>query len=843
MRPSLAVLTAALQATVGIASTLTPPVLPLIVRNPYLSTWLGNARDEPWTKWPMFYTGEEVGLSLMAHVPSTGIVYPLLGKPQESLSGSSQVDFPTYLGAHYDASTTNLTYRIDSSTSASHPLQITVSFLSPITPTSTLRQSIPASYVTIHVHGEVSVNVYMDINGGWVSGDTRSHISWQYDAFDAEDSKPALRRWQIQRQSELLFSEIRDRAEWGTLHFTAPADVQFQSGEASIVRQTFLTQGVLDNVNDEVFRAIGDREPVFAFSKSFVLNRKAGPTSASVTFSIALIQDPVVQYASARGLTLMRPLWESWFPSVDSLLNFHYHDFSQASALASNYSEQLAKDAYQSGAHDYVDIVALSARQVMGATTFSGTPEDPILFLKEISSNGNFQTIDVIFPAFPFFLYTNPRWLAYLLEPLIEHMLSGQYPNTYAMHDLGTHFPNATGHPDGNDEYMPVEECGNILIMGLAIVNSLRYSEDTAASSIWSTQGETPVLSDDHPGYFPLVNLQAHGGIDKQDGRWGGGIQGQREAERWLQRSYRLWKQWTGYLVEFSLEPENQLSTDDFAGWLALQTNLALKGIVGIKAMSKLAEVLGNDEDASYYKDIADTYIAKWEELGMSRDQTHAKLAYDWYGSWTTIYNLYADALLCFHLEGTDTSPHASSGKQRPLHPHPPHTHKTGFVPRHIYQRQSIWYHNVRQKYGLPLDSRHLYTKTDWEFFSMAVASENVRSEVLESVAKWVNETVTDLPFTDLHNTEGQGEFPGPNFYARPVIGGHFAFLALQRACGGRAMEGLAYLDEGNNVFSTSTLTDWKKAAAKAVEEFQSSSEPEESTGKEFGYGSESLEL
>jgi hypothetical protein len=43
------------------ASSLTPPVLPLIVRNPYLSTWLGNARDVPWSKWPMFYTGQEVG--------------------------------------------------------------------------------------------------------------------------------------------------------------------------------------------------------------------------------------------------------------------------------------------------------------------------------------------------------------------------------------------------------------------------------------------------------------------------------------------------------------------------------------------------------------------------------------------------------------------------------------------------------------------------------------------------------------------------------------------------------------------------------------------------------------
>lgn len=297
---------------------------------------------------------------------------------------------------------------------------------------------------------------------------------------------------------------------------------------------------------------------MFAFSKSFVSKQQRGKISDSVTFTIALIQDPVVQYASARGMTLMRPLWQSWFPSVEALLQFHYYDFDNAATLASNYSDQLAQDAYLSGADDYVDIVALSARQVMGATTFSGTPDDPILFLKEISSNGNFQTIDVIFPAFPFFMYTNPRWLAYLLEPLIEHMLSGQYPNKYTMHDLGTHFPNATGHPDGNDEYMPVEECGNILIMGLALVNSLRYDDDASASSVWSIQGMSPKVSEGNAGYFPLNNLQELSGIAGQDGKWGGGTEGELLAKKWLQRSYRLWHQWTGYLVDFSLEPANQ---------------------------------------------------------------------------------------------------------------------------------------------------------------------------------------------------------------------------------------------------------------------------------------------
>ena len=47
------------------ASTLTPPVLPLVVRNPYLSTWLADAREVPWSKWPMFYTGQSVSVRIL----------------------------------------------------------------------------------------------------------------------------------------------------------------------------------------------------------------------------------------------------------------------------------------------------------------------------------------------------------------------------------------------------------------------------------------------------------------------------------------------------------------------------------------------------------------------------------------------------------------------------------------------------------------------------------------------------------------------------------------------------------------------------------------------------------
>lgn len=55
------------------------------------------------------------------------------------------------------------------------------------------------------------------------------------------------------------------------------------------------------------------------------------------------------------------------------------------------------------------------------------------------------------------------------------------------------------------------------------------------------------------------------------------------------------------------------VSTDDFAGWLALQTNLALKGIIGIKAMAGISKVLNDDSlyehyDVSFINPIHELY-------------------------------------------------------------------------------------------------------------------------------------------------------------------------------------------------------------------------------------------
>lgn len=195
-------------------------------------------------------------------------------------------------------------------------------------------------------------------------------------------------------------------------------------------------------------------------------------------------------------------------------LEFFHHDYSTANELSSALDDKIARDSIAAAGQDYLTITSLSARQAFAATQLCGTPQNPYLFMKEISSDGNVNTVDVIFPAHPVFLYTNPELLELILKPLFEIQESGQYPHTYSMHDIGSHYPNATGHPEGNDEPMPLEECGNMVIMALAY--ALKASDAD-----------------------------------------------------YLKEHYTLLKQWTSYLVDEALYPANQISTDDFAGALA----------------------------------------------------------------------------------------------------------------------------------------------------------------------------------------------------------------------------------------------------------------------------------
>lgn len=341
----------------------------------------------------------------------------------------------------------------------------------------------------------------------WISGDRSAIAQWDYGTTNG------IGYHKVYRQTQLAFSEVDQQAEWGNWYYATDAakGMTFQSGQDTVVRGQFASNGVLTDSQDNNYRAISDDYPVFGFTANL---GSVGSHPVSTLFTIGLCQDEAIQFNGTSGYNPVPSLWTSYFDNDLDALSFFYKDYHTFSSLSGAFDNQIAKDSAAAISQDYATITSLAARQVFGSTQLCGTPEKMYLFLKEISSDGNVNTVDIIFPAYPALLYTNSELLKLVLEPLYEIQAAGDYPNAWAMHDIGSTYPNATGHPTGNDEKMPLEECGNMVIMSLAYAQK---AQDTS----------------------------------------------------YLTQNYKLLEQWTSYLVNDALYPANQISTDDFAGALA----------------------------------------------------------------------------------------------------------------------------------------------------------------------------------------------------------------------------------------------------------------------------------
>jgi hypothetical protein len=166
--------------------------------------------------------------------------------------------------------------------------------------------------------------------------------------------------------------------------------------------------------------------------------------------------------------------------------------------------------------------------------------------------------------------------------------------------------------------------------------------------------------------------------------------------------------------------------------------NLALKGIIGIGAMSQIASYAGNSADASSYLSTAKSYIAQWQVKATDSSGVHLKLAYDQDSTWSLKYNGYPDRLLGLNL-----------------------------VPASVAKEEAAWYLQQDGTWGIPLDYRHRYTKADWEMWTAAW---------LKGLYAFANTTVSRLPMTDWYDTATNRQ---SGFLARPVVGGFYALLTV----------------------------------------------------------------
>ena len=264
-------------------------------------------------------------------------------------------------------------------------------------------------------------------------------------------------------------------------------------------------------------------------------------------------------------------------------------------------------------------------------------------------------------------------------------------------------------------------------------------------------------------GTYPKANGQVYGGdmpIEESGNMLTltAAIMMQEGWTDWARKYWNTAKRWADYLVKYGQDPAEQLCTDDFAGHWAHNCNLSVKAIMGIAAFAKMCYIRAEALESDTYKTMGDTYMQTAREMAVkwesdARDGDHYRLAFDREGTWSQKYNMVWDKLW-----------------------------QTNLFPNRPAEREIRYYLTKQNTYGLPLDSRETYTKSDWIMWTAAM-SPNTKTflRFLEPVYKYVNETRSRVPLCDWYQTKS-GNMQG--FRARSVIGGHWMKVLMDKTIG-----------------------------------------------------------
>ena len=205
-------------------------------------------------------------------------------------------------------------------------------------------------------------------------------------------------------------------------------------------------------------------------------------------------------------------------------------------------------------------------------------------------------------------------------------------------------------------------------------------------------------------------------------------------------------KTWVKYLKKYGLMPGDQLCTDDFAGHLDKNINLSVKAIVGIRAYAYICEKLGKNSEAIKWKDLAEIYAAKWKENCVTEGkQTPLTFGGD-ENTFSLKYNMAFDVMFGSNL-----------------------------FDKEVREIETDYYASANNDYGVPLDSRSTFTKSDWILWSATLTDDiEKRKKLIAPLSLFLRESLSRAPFTDWYFTDN-GYMRG--FQNRSVQGGLFALL------------------------------------------------------------------
>lgn len=546
------------------------PAVPLIVHNPTFSTW--SCSDTLTGGWTQHWTGTGRGLTGLLRID---------GRPFVFCSPSRQAE-----AMHQESCTVEATrtvYRF-----AAAGVELTLTFCAPMLPGDLDLMGWPANLVHLSVRCPDGlprrVEAYLDLDATWAVDRHQDPVTW------ARLGVEGLHCLRVGSHRQQVLATAGDdvRGDWGWTYLATRAGdgVRAAIGRNETVRAAFLAGGRLPDDEPGCPRQANDGWPALALAWDL---GQVGSSPATCTAALALDEVFTAEYLYTR----LRPWWRRDGMEAPAMLQRTLAEADTWLERCAVFDAGLAADLVRAGGDDYADIARLAYRQcVAGHGLAVGGDGRPFHLSKENSSNGCIATLDVTYPGAPFFLLFCPELLEAQLSPLFDYAALPRWRHPFAPHDLGT-YPLANGQVYGGGEtgtrdQMPVEECGDALILAAALLRAGR------------------------PGL--------------------------------AERHRTLLEGWARYLAEHGLDPAEQLCTDDYSGHLARNANLSLKAVIALGAWAQALAGLGDASAAAAWRASAERMAARWLALADAGD--HTVLAFGQAGTWSQKYNLVWDRLL-----------------------------------------------------------------------------------------------------------------------------------------------------------------------------------------------------
>ena len=401
---------------------------------------------------------------------------------------------------------------------------------------------------------------------------------------------------------------------------------------------------------------------------------------------------------------------------------------SRIEKALSDFENKLLSDAIAYG-DKYKAILFASLRQCMAAHKLVKDEGGNLLFLsKEHGSGGFIATVDVTYPSIPLFLKYNPKLAKGMIRPILNFARMPVWEYDFAPHDAGM-YPSCSGQlygtkNDGSKYHGKIDEGG---LLDTTLQTRFPLWLLPKGYNAYDFNLQMPV---EESANLLIVTL---------------GICRATHNTEFFQENADLFGKWVNYLTKYGLYPENQLCTDDFAGHLKNNVNLAIKATVGIACYAELLKMAGEETEAAEFRKIAEQFAA--EIIALSEKGTHLPLTWDSEAETFGLkYNFAFDKIFGLTL-----------------------------FPQSVFEKEVDYCLTKANVFGIPLDNRKGYTKSDWLLWSARLTDdENKREVILNGVSKFLTESPDRVPFSDWYETES-GKFI--NFRGRSVQGGCFILL------------------------------------------------------------------